>query len=752
MNRVGVLRGNLDRFVVAESPMNRSSVLSEAGVEAKPLVIRKALAVALMLEEAPVHIYPHELIVGIPFRERPSPEDPSRRVILPENVSGQGYMDFANRLIELGHRDSTFHPVIQCLRRYGGSDVFCVFPRYATVEEVDEARRLGLDENCNPGHLQGGHAHVIRHGWSGLRKKAEDRLSGLSHNSQRAKRQAAFLEAVILTLQAAQGYAMRYARHAEDLARKEASDQRRGELTRVAEVCRNVALRAPQTWWEALQLNWFTHLINHTQGAHQLGRFDQYMWPVLRRQLELGEMTMVEAQELLECLWLKFSTYTAVDMDNLQNIILGGLTSDGVDATNPLSYMCLEATDQLGTIDPKWSIRVHGDSPGEFLGRAAEIIRKGVSEPGIYNDEIIIKALTEAGVPLEDARDYTNDGCSEILVQGSTNPWAFEARVKLLKCLELTVEFIQDFESFEEFYGSYKDRVSVAVSLAVANANVLQEAVPRISPNPWLSAGVEGCLEKMMDVTEGGARYNSAAVCATGLADAVDSLAALRKMVYEERLISPGELLMALEADFEGYERMRLLLLNRAPKFGNDDDYVDSLAADLVEHLHREVTRHRNPRGGGYVLGLFSYGDYIGHGLVTGATPNGRRSGNSIGPNFSPSPGRDMAGPWAAMMSTAKVNQALTANGNALDLTLHPSALAGPKGVESLVSLIRAFNSVGGMQVQFNIVDSETLVAAQREPEKYQNLTVRLWGFPAYFTRLPREFQDHIIARSEHML
>ncbi|MFH2110751.1 MAG: pyruvate formate lyase family protein [Candidatus Bathyarchaeota archaeon] len=752
MSRVDAIRRNLDRYEVVETPIVRSTVLKEPGVEAKPVIIRKALALERMLEEAPVHIYPHELIVGIPFRERPSPEDPSKRLILPESVSGQGYTDFANKLIALGHRDATYHPVIQCLSRYGGSDMFCVFPHYATSEEVDEARRLGLDANCNPGHLQGGHAQVIKHGWSGLRNTAEDHLSRLSPTSEHTQRQAAFLEAVIITLQAAQGYAHRYAQHAEDLARKKASGQRRSELAKIAEVCRNVAVRAPQTWWEALQLNWFTHLINHTQGAHQLGRFDQYMWPVLRRQLERGETTMDEAQELLECLWLKFSTYTAVDMDNLQNIIIGGMTPDGGDATNPLSYMCLEATDKLGTIDPKWSIRVHKDSPQEFLSRAAEIIKKGGAEPGIYNDEIIIKALTDTGVPLEDARDYTNDGCSEILVQGSTNPWAFEARVKLLKCLESTVDGIQDLQTFEELYASFKDRVSVAVSLAVSNANVLQEAVPRISPNPWISAGVEGCLEKMMDVTEGGAKYNSAAVCVTGLADAVDSLAALKKLVYEDKLIAPVELLKALKADFEGHERMRQLLLNRAPKFGNDDDYVDSIATDLVEHLHREVTRHRNPRGGGYVLGLFSYGDYIGHGLVTGATPNGRRSGDSICPNFSPSPGRDKAGPWAAMKSTAKVNQALTANGNALDLTIHPSAFTGPQGTENLVSLIRAFNSIGGIQVQFNIVDSETLKAAQREPEKYQNLTVRLWGFPAYFTRLPREFQEHLIARSEHKL
>jgi len=472
----------------------------------------------------------------------------------------------------------------------------------------------------------------------------------------------------------------------------------------------------------------------------------------LEKNLIEGSLTHREAQELLECQWIKYSMLTDYTMDNLQNIILGGQTPDGEDATNPLSYMCMEATDKLETIDPKWSIRVHMDSPEEFLRRACEIIKSGKSEPGIYNDEIIIAALQRAGVPLEDARDYTNDGCSETLVQGKSNPWAFEGKVKLLKCLERVMARLDEFDSFDDLMAALKDEISVAVSLAVSSLNLIQHAVPKISPNPWISASVEGCIEKMMDVTEGGAIYNFSAITASGVADTADSLAAVKKLVFEEGKVGKRDLLDALRNNFEGHERLRLMLLNRAPKFGNDDDYVDRLADEIVEHTSQEVTKHRNPRGGTYTLGLFSYGEYIGHGMVTGATPDGRKAGAGISPNFSPSPGRDNKGPFLAMKSTAKVNQLLTGNGTALDLTLHPSALRGPGGTEKLVSLIRAFNKLGGMQVQFNIVDRETLLAAQLEPEKYRNLTVRLWGFPAYFTRLPREFQDHLIARTEHAL
>jgi formate C-acetyltransferase len=437
-------------------------------------------------------------------------------------------------------------------------------------------------------------------------------------------------------------------------------------------------------------------------------------------------------------------------MDNLQNLILGGQTPFGQDATNLLSYQCLNATDRLGLIDPKISVRVHKDTPDEFLRKTCELIAKGEYQPGIYNDEAIIPALVKSGIPLEDSRDYTNDGCSEILVQGKTCPWAFEANVKLLKCMELATNRLENFETFENLLNATKDEISLAVNMAIASVNILQAAVPKISPNPWISATVEGCIENSLDITEGGAVYNSSAVCASGLADTADSLAAIKKLVFEKKAVSKRELIEALKANFHGYERLRLMLLNRAPKFVNDIEYVDSIAAEIVEHTAAEVSKFRNPRGGRYNLGLFSYGNYISHGIVTGATPDGRKAGSGISPNFSPAPGRDAKGPFAVFKSTTRVDQQLTANGNALDIALHPSAIKGSNGVEKLMGLIKAMIELGGMQVQFNIIDANVLKAAQSEPEKYKNLTVRLWGFPAYFIRLPKEFQDHLIARTDH--
>jgi pyruvate formate-lyase/glycerol dehydratase family glycyl radical enzyme len=754
-SRIETLKENLDHAVHAPKEAARSTILTDPGILDEPLQIRKAKAFALFLREAPVHIYPEELIVGIPFMEKPlaeGAEGHSLRSLPPESPSGQGYIDGAHRRISLGLSELPFEPVIQALEGYGASSRHGLFPYYATEEEKAEARRMGLDENSNPGHLQAGFARVVRHGWSGLKEMAEAGLEETDASTSLGEKRAIFLRSVILALEGAQAFAARYADLADEMAKGEDNPRRRLELREISQICLRLTREPPRTFREALQILWFTHIVNNTQGARQLGRFDQYVYPFLERDLEAGRLTMEGAQEFLDCLWIKFAMVTDVTADNLQNLILGGQTPDGKDATNPLSYMCLDSTDRLGLIDPKVSLRIHRDTPDDFLRKACEIVIKGEYQPGIYNDEAVIPALVDTGIPLEDARDYTNDGCSELLVQGKTNPWAFEANVKLLKCVERVTARIEEFEAFDDLMAALKEEISLAVEMAVANTNLLQAAVPRISPNPFLSASVGGCIEKALDLTEGGAVYNSSAVCASGVADTADSLAALKKLVFEERAVGKRELLEALEVDFEGSERLRQMLLNRAPKFGNDIEYVDALAAEIVEHTAVEVSKHRNPRGGRYNLGLFSYGNYISHGIVTGATPDGRKAGKGIAPNFSPAPGRDTKGPFAVFKSTTRVDQKLAPNGTALDLALHPSALRGPEGAEKLMALIKAYVELGGMQVQFNIVDSDVLRAAQMEPEKYRNLTVRLWGFPAYFVRLPREFQDHLIARTDHGL
>jgi formate C-acetyltransferase len=756
-DRTGRLLGLLNRVERVAPPddlaLSRPSILDGPDVCNLPIVVRKAQALALLLRTVRVHIYQDELIAGLPFGETPSPRPaaddgtPVRRLTAPGGVAGEGYIAEARYRLAGGWPVEPYSPDLAGPVQGGGSRR-STFPRYATDEELREAARLGLAENSNPGHLQAGHARVMAHGWSGLRALAAERLAALDETAMPGRRRGAFLRAVLVSLDAARDFALRYAECAASLAAAESDPPRRAELAEISRTCARVAVKRPESFREALQLHWFTHLIAMSQGARQLGRFDQYMHPFLAADLENGLLNLDGARELLESVWVKYNLVTATTEDNLQNMILGGLTPEGLDATNQLSYMCLDVTRRLGLVDPKVSVRLHRGSPAEFVGRVAEIIAEGRYQPGLYNDEAIIPALTGAGFSLEHARDYTNDGCSELLSQGRTNPWCFEAKVQVLKCLERTMQDLEAYTCFEDLHRALLDEAGRAVEMAVANANLLQAAVPRISPNPFVSATVEGCLERMLDLTEGGALYNPAAVCASGVADAVDCLAAVRRFVYQERSVTPAELSSVLAADFAGQERLRLMLLNRAPKFGNDNDEVDSLAVGLVKHLAGETALRRNPRGGRYVLGLFSYGDYIAHGLMTGATPDGRRAGAGISPNFSPAPGRDLEGPFAVLQSTSKVPAGLTPNGRAVDIALHPSAVSGPDGPEKLAGLLRAFVAVGEMQVQFNVIDGHVLMDAQRDPERYRNLTVRLWGFPAHFVSLPREFQDHLIARS----
>jgi formate C-acetyltransferase len=742
----------------------RLTVLDEPGAECLPIDIRKAKAIALLLCTVPIHIYPGELIVGLPFGESPGQGDRSEddgyaggidgiaRRVLAGGIAGEGYILEARRRLAGGLPIEPYSPDIRGAEPGGVSARYGLLPAYATEKELREAARLGLDENNNPGHLQAGHGRVIAMGWGGLREMAAAKLASLDETGAAARRRAAFLRSVLVVLDAARDFALRYASLAETICGEVAcAPQRRAELQEIAAVCRRIAKGgSPATFREGLQLHLFTHLIAMNQGARQLGRFDQYMYPLLAGDLREGRLTPEQAAELLECLWVKYGQLTDVTVDNLQNMILGGQTPDGLDATNELTYMCLDATSRLGLVDPKLSVRLHNGTPGELIRRTASLIAAGRYQPGVYNDDAIIPALVEAGVPVEHARDYTNDGCSELLVQGRTNPWCFEAKVHLLQCLERCAARLDEFGTFDELMAAFKGEVDRSVEMAIANANLLQVVVPRISPNPFVSATVEGCIESMTDLTEGGALYNPAAVCASGLADTVDGLAAVRRLVFSEGMIPARDLMRALESGFggDGDERMRQILLNRAPKFGNDSDEVDGLAVAVVEHLATRVRGRRNPRGGEYVLGLFSYGDYIAHGLVTGATPDGRPAGAGISPNFSPAPGRDVEGPFAVLQSTSKVPAALTPNGRAIDITLHPSFASGPDGGDNMAGLLRAFVAVREMQVQFNILDGQVLREAQRNPERFRNLTVRLWGFPAFFVRLPREFQEHLIARA----
>lgn len=725
-----------------------------AEVDDQPIILRKAMALAAMLEAVPVAIAPGELLAGLPFGDAAAPapvgvESPGPPPA-PASLPGEGYIAAAKRRLAAGCPVVAYAPDLLPVDPALADERYGRLPDYATAAEVAAAARLGLAANSNPGHLQAGHDRVVALGWSGLQAQAANALAALDQAAAEAPARRAFLGAVLIVLAGLGRLADRYAELAKRMSDQTTDATERAQLLALEAACRAAVTRPPQTLHEAFQLHWLTHLAAMNQGAKQLGRFDQYMYPFYAADLESGRLDQAGAETLIEALWRKYGQVTFITEDNLQNMILGGQTADGADASNELTYLCLEVTSRLGQVDPKLSVRLHRGSPHRLLELTAGLIAAGRYQPGIYNDEAIIPSLVAAGIPLAHARDYTNDGCSELLVQGRTNPWCFEAKVHLLRCLELVTTRLDDLPTYEAFYQALLDESAAAVAAAIANTNAVQAAVPAISPNPLVSATVEGCLEKMVDVTAGGAMYNPATLCVSGVADAADALVALRTLVYEQRAISRTDLTRALSEGFAGHEALRLRLLNRAPKFGNNDEQADRTVVDLVRHLSACVEGQRNPRGGHYQLGLFSYGDYVAQGLLTGATPDGRRPGASISANFSPAPGRDQEGPFAVLQSTSKVPAVLTPGGRAVDITVHSSAFSGPQGVDKAQGLLRAFVACGEMQVQFNVLDGAMLRRAQADPERHRHLTVRIWGFPAHFVALPREFQDHLVARTGH--
>ncbi len=445
---------------------------------------------------------------------------------------------------------------------------------------------------------------------------------------------------------------------------------------------------------------------------------------------------------------------------------LSGQRSDGGDATNELTYMCLDASLHLRLADPKINVRFHEGSPERLWIKCCEMVKEGLGGfPAFYNDEAIIRGLLRIGVPLEDARLYSCDGCQEIILPGKGDFYPVFTGVNLLECVLRTLGLPPNIhdevdqsspsettwlpETFMEFMEAYAKTVKRAVEEVVKLGNQRDAALAMYSPVPFLSSTLEGCVENARDKTSGGATYNFTGCNGQCLASAANSLAAIRKLVYDDRRISLRGLRKVLASNWEGHERLRQYALNRVPKFGNDDDYVDSIAVRVANVFMGEVLGHENPRGGPYYPGFFTF-HHVAKGLNINASTDGRRAGDPVSQHLSPAAGTDRSGPTLAINSALKVSAMHPPEGGAFDLRFHPSALRGEEGVRNLMSLIGAFMERGGLEIQFNVVDSETLREAQRHPERFRSLIVRVWGFSAYFVTLTKEYQEEIIARTAH--
>ena len=619
---------------------------------------------------------------------------------------------------------------------------------------------------------------LFPNGFGGIIEQVEEKMAALSPTRAEDRGKRDFYESVRLTAKGIIRLANRYADKAEAMAGEESDPQRKEELVKIAAICRKVPEHSPETFQEALQFVWFVQLggiLSENPLALNPGRFDQFMYPYYQHDIDAGIETDESILELIECYWLKLSEWVWTISANtaeffagynqFQNLTVGGKKRDGSDATNPVSLLALKATAELQTHQPGLSVRLHQDAPREFLDAVTELVSLGTGFPAIHNDQAGYQMLINAGYSPEDARDWNNCGC---VVPHYTNTfeWTSAANVNFTAALEyalnqgksrmtgekmgLDEKHPADFTSYEEveeaFFRQFDRLIEIAVEVSLLAQKLHTEMVPR----PFLSACNKNCLETGKDLVDGGARYNLGPVrTGIGLAVTANALEAIRKLVFEERVVDMETMIAALDADWEGYEELREAAKN-APKYGNDLERVDAIARKIANHYYAEVHDYDDYYGHPFNSAFMGISNYLPTGKVIGATPCGRKAGEPLSEGVSPFAGSDTKTPLAAMRSAAKLNQDMHSGGTLLNLRLQSDLVDSPRGRSKLGEMIQAFFSLGAFHVQFNTLSTETLLEAEKHPENYRDLLVRVAGYSTQFVNLSRSMQDAIIARNAH--
>ena len=674
------------------------------------------------------------------------------------------------------------------------------------------------------GHVTVKYWEVLETGFEGIMEKAQKELDGCSVGDGNYARKSHFLEAVILSCKAVIDYAGRYAKLAQEMAAQTSDPVRKQELFVIAENCSRVPAKGAQNFYEACQSFWFVQqLLQMESSGHSIspGRFDQYMYPYYKKDMEAGTITREFAQELMDCIWVKLNDLNkcrdAASAEGFagyslfQNLIAGGQNKEGEDVTNDLSVMCIQASMHVHLPAPSLSVRVWNGSPHEFQIKAAELTRTGIGLPAYYNDEVIIPALQNRGLSLEDAREYNIIGCVEPQKAGKTEGWHDAAFFNMCRPLELVFSNGMDkgemvgiptgdvtqMKTFDEFFDAYKKQMEYCISLLVNADNAIDVAHAERCPLPFLSCMIDDCLKEGKSVQEGGAVYNFTGPQGFGIANMADGLFAIRKLVYEDKKVSMKELKEALAWNYDkgldaqsagdmtemimkamqkagrnvdastaegllktfmgmkpGEQKTQRFkeihdMIDEVPKFGNDIPEVDYFAREVAYTYSKPLQKYNNPRGGKFQAGLYPVSANVPLGGQTGATPDGRYAHTPVADGVSPSAGKDVKGPTAAATSVSRLDHFIVSNGTLFNQKFHPSALSGREGLEKFFALIRGYFDQKGMHMQFNVVDRQTLLDAQEHPEKYKHLVVRVAGYSALFTTLSRSLQDDIIRRTE---
>ena len=634
-------------------------------------------------------------------------------------------------------------------------------------------------EQRTPGHTVLGDK-IYTKGLLDIKKDIEDSLARLDfYNDPEALDKQYELEAMAIAADALILYANRHAELARSMAAEEKDPQRKKELEKIAEVCDWVPAHAPRDFWEALQYYWFVHVgvttEYNTWDSFNPGRLDQNLYPFYKKGLEDGTLTREWAKELLEAFWVKFNnqpappkvgvtaeesgTYTDFALINV-----GGLKPDGSDGANELSYLILDVIEEMRLLQPSSMVQVSAKNPDSLLLRALRIVKTGFGQPSIFNTDAIVQELMRQGKAVEDARKGGSSGCVEAGAFGR-EAYILTGYFNMPKVLEITLNNGVDprtgkkigletgdprnFSSFEELMSAFEKQMKHFIDIKIRGNNVIEKLFATYLPSPFLSLFIDDCITKGKDYHNGGARYNTRYIQGVGLGTITDMLTSLKYNVFEQKLVTMDEMLHALSQNFKGYERLRDHLINKTPKFGNDDDYADEQARRVFDLYFNLIDGRPTVCGGKYRINLLPTTVHVYFGKVTGATPDGRLAGEPVSEGISPVQGMDRKGPTAVIKSEGKLDHIKT-GGTLLNQKFTPQLLADDEGLAKLKDLIRSYFRLMGHHIQFNVVTAETLRDAQRHPEKYRDLIVRVAGYSDYFVDCAKELQDEIIRRTEH--
>lgn len=634
-------------------------------------------------------------------------------------------------------------------------------------------------EQRAPGHTVAD-GKIYKKGFLDFKKDIQNSLENIDYNNDvEAYHKQEQLKAMLICADAIIRYAERHAEKALELAAVEKDSKRKRELFKIAEVCKHVPANAPRDFWEALQMYWFVHIgviteLN-TWDSFNPGRLDQHLYPFYKKGLKDGSLNPEKAKELLQCFWIKFNNQPAppkvgitlqesATYTDFANINCGGLKADGSDGVNDVSYMMLDVIDEMRLLQPSSNIQLSKKNPDRFLKRACKIIRKGWGQPSIFNADAVIEEMLRQGKSLEDARCGGTSGCVETGAFGKES-YILTGYFNLTKVLEITLNNgvdprtgkkigietgdPRDFKSFDELLEAYKKQLHHFIEIKIRGNNVIERLYADYMPAPFLSIIVDDCIKKGKDYNAGGARYNTMYIQGVGIGTITDSLSSIKLHVFDEKNITMDKMLKALKNNFEGYEDLRLKFLNNTPKYGNDDDYADNIMKEIFESFYNEVNGRKTIKGGSYRINMLPTTCHVYFGSVIGATPDGRKANKPLSEGISPVQGSDRLGPTAVIKSASKMDH-LKTGGTLLNQKFTPKLLESEEGLNNLMHLVRTYFKLDGHHIQFNVVNADTLRNAQKEPEKYKDLIVRVAGYSDYFCDLTKALQDEIISRTEH--